>query len=315
MTRRYASPCLIDQPQGFALVTVLLLVALISLLAINYVQRYQLTQITAGYSAQHAQLQQYIWSIENRVLHALSESDEPDQHWRRLELIIEQSIAATDATVDISLNSAEGRFNVNNLLATPLQESPWWDTFARLLDNSSALSAKKIQQLQHYIEQQYRYGARPEKGWVTWQDLFLAAGLELPESNSWQTMMVALPSVRPVNLNQANTVLLQAMLPGLSASAVQALVRQRNNKAFMDTNDFLRALEHVGYQISTQQVQQLAALVGTQSQYFQLDLNIIYGHIDRQVTVILQRQKDRVSVIKRRAKKLSKKTALKMLQN
>ena len=263
-----------DNQEGFALISVLLMVALIGLLATTYVQRHYLALITTAYALQNEQIQQHLNAAESRTLMLLAELE--SENLKSVYKLDWNSL--TDGVEgEIKLSSRDGLLNINNLLAQGSLQPQSWQLFKALLD-LHGMAMGEIEALDEIVRVSLNQGYRSRKGWVHPQELFDLAKVSLP--HSLNESLVALPATQAININVASSDVIRALLTGISPNQLDRLLLQRNMKLFEDVNGFLRAAEHAGYVVSEAVASRVAMLAGTQFRFYELDLTAKFSEFE-----------------------------------
>ena len=284
------------QQQGFVLISVLLIVALIGLLATTYVQRHHLALITSAYGLRNGQMQQHLKSAESHILVLLAQHDADNL---KSAYSIDWQSLTDEVEGEIRLISRDGLFNVNNVLMQgPLQQQNW-QLFQALL-GLHGMTPGEIAAIDEAIRASLEQGCQSSKGWVRPQELFDLANVSLTHSLS--ELLVTLPASQTININVAPSGVIKALLTDISADQIDRLLLQRKVKSFDDVNEFLLAAEHAGYQVSEVMASRAAMLAGTQFRFYELDLTAqfkTFENVTQREKSLVQIQDDLVQVLAR----------------
>ena len=274
------------QQQGFVLISVLLIVALIGLLATTYVQRHHLALITSAYGLKNGQMQQHLKSAESYTLELLAKHATDSL---RSEYNIAWQSLTDEVNGEIRLISRDGLFNINNVLMKgPVQQQNW--QLLQALLGLHGIKPSEIAALDKIVQASFSQGYQSRMGWVHPQELFDLAGVSLP--HSLRELLVTLPASHSININVAPPGVIKALLTGISADQLDRLLLQRKVKLFDDVNEFLRAAEHAGYQVSEVIASRTAMLASTQFRFYELDLTAQFKAFEK----LTQREKSLIQI-------------------
>ncbi len=303
--------------QGVALITVLLVVAIVTVVTAGIIARQQLSirssanQLTArqawhyalgGEALAQAMLQRDMQQTGGNQGQAVDHLREP---WARkiAPFTLEQG------RISLSIEDLAGRFNLNSVVVNQQVNQSAVQRFRRLLvsldiepllaerlidwidenqDVSGANGAEDNQYL--LLEPPYRAANRPL------QDVSeLRLLLDLSERDYQRLLpyVSALPAQTPLNINTANALVLATLADNLSPQAAQQLVQARGAEGYRQLSDFTGqpALAGLGVQ---------ATGLALNSQYFAARSEVQLGERRRVLISLLQRGADgRVYVLQR----------------
>ncbi len=288
--------------RGVALVSVLLVVVIATVLAVGMV-REQTTSIQATHGfLQRGQAQQYALGGEELARQILAEDFELDptrdhlaEIWANPELVFEFE----EGEVDVTITDLQGKLNVNGLAS---QNPAASSNRQRLLNLAAAVGSDPsiADQVQDWLDEDD--GVR-----TLGAEDFAYLGLDLPHRTAGTLMgdasevrlMFGLPlevyqRLRPsitalpepatnINVNTATPFIFQAIAPGLSYQAAEALALRRNEEeGFESITAFLQSTELAGLGVAD-------VGLSVQSAFFEVRVVARYQDRFSYLTSIIQR--------------------------
>lgn len=151
------------------------------------------------------------------------------------------------------IESAEGRFNVNNLISVDAQ-TQFTHLIQVILPTIDLEHAKEITKAvtdwilptvgdaplnEYYVKQDPPYRA-PHRNMVSISELRLVKGITPEIYTALQPYVIALPEKTKINVNDAEAPVLMALSPTMTQTAALNLVHDRVQKPFVTTEAFLQ---------------------------------------------------------------------------
>lgn len=282
--------------RGVALLGILLVVALVTVLAVNLAQS-NLVRLGTLERRQEAAQAWQIWLAglewSRDILREdmrRGRIDHPGEAWARGL----RDYPAEGGTLSGVMEDAQGRFNLNNLVRNKQVSPPDLALFQRLLAglgldpglaaavvdwidaDSAALPGGAEGADYTQLQPPYRAANRP---FAHLSELLWVRGFDSATLARLRPYVTVLPTATAININSAPPVLLAALLPGLNAAEIERLAQAR---PFADLLAMHAALPG-GTQVD-------GGLVQLASHYFLLRLSVRYGQVKVEGEALLQRQ-------------------------
>ena len=308
------------QQQGIALITILVMVALATILAATIAKRQANTAENTAYLMRQNQSLLYAKSAEAFFLELLVDDannagaiDHLQENWAKPM----PAFPVEDGFVSGTLQDESGKFNLNSLVndeGVPNPQAKLW--FEKLLlrvglpeklseavidwqDADDEISGTMGAENSYYQGLPQGYLAANSK-FHNVEELKLVRGFEDQKYLQIVDYVSALPaSDSKVNVNTAPAMLLASLDPKLDINAVEQALqkRQTNLEYFSNIND-LWATEPFK-QVSPDVQSQVNALLGVQSNYFKAKIEVLLSERKRQFSSDLVRKDKTVYVVYR----------------
>jgi general secretion pathway protein K len=290
--------------RGVALITVLLVVALVTVVGAGLIARQQLAIRSSGNLLVHNQAWHYALGGELLAKAILREDlrrgdprqplDHPAEPWAQP---MKPFPFDEGGTLQLRIEDASGRFNLN-ALALPdnagLQAFAQFQRLLRLLD----IDQPYAERLRDWLDEdeQVSPGGAEDNDYLLLQPAYRAANRVLVEPSELRLLLdmtdvdyrrllphvTALPLDARLNLNSAGPLVLASLAEGLSPQLAQGLVVAREGQGFASVESFIAQLGAAGQTVVGQ-------LLAVGSQYFR-----VIGEVElagrRQVLVSLLRR-------------------------
>ena len=303
--------------QGVALITVLLVVAIVTVVSAGIIARQQLSIRSSANQLTARQAWHYALGGE-ALAQAMLQRDfkqaggAPGQavdHWREAWARKIAPYEVEHGRISVSIEDLSGRFNLNSLVVNQQVNQTALQRFRRLLlrleiepllaerlidwlddnqDVSGSYGAEDNQYL--LLEPPYRAANRPM------QDVSeLRLLLELSERDYRRLLphVSALPAATALNVNTASALVLSTLADTLSPQAAQQLVQARGAEGYRQLADFTNQPALAGLSVQ-------ASGLTLGSQYFAARSEVQLGERRRVLISVLQRGPDgRVHVLQR----------------
>ena len=308
------------QQQGIALITILVMVALATILAATIAKRQANTAENTAYLMRQNQSLLYAKSAEAFFLELLVDDannagaiDHLQENWAKPM----PAFPVEDGFVSGTLQDESGKFNLNSLVndeGVPNPQAKLW--FEKLLlrvglpeklseavidwqDADDEISGTMGAENSYYQGLPQGYLAANSK-FHNVEELKLVRGFEDQKYLQIVDYVSALPaSDSKVNVNTAPAMLLASLDPKLDINAVEQALqkRQANLEHFSNIND-LWATEPFK-QVNSDVQSQVNALLGVQSNYFKAKIEVLLSERKRQFSSDLVRKDKTVYVVYR----------------
>src|SRR5690606_14719256 len=308
---------MIKQQQGIALITILVMVALATILAATIAQRQAATAESTAYLMRQNQSLMYAKSAEAFFSELLVDDAENAAEVDHLQETWAQPMPAfpvDDGYVSGIIQDESGKFNLNSLITAEgtVNENAkaWFELILKRAGLPEQLSeavidwqdADEIPSGSMGAESNYYQGLPnaalpPNAKFHSVEELKLIRGFEENKYKLIESYLSAAPMQgSTVNINTASAFLLASMDEKLDVSAVQQLLdqRQANLEHFSNVSE-LWALEPFA-QVEAAKRNVFNSLLGVQSNYFKAQIEVVLSERKRQFSSELVRRDKQVYV-------------------
>lgn len=296
--------------RGIAIITVLLIVALVATLAASLVWR-ELVAVRDVENQRVAAQTMWVeraaveWSRQvlreqataSNVVYAGQRWSLPVKNLALADFLPRNVLAVNGelarAKISGEMEDAQAKFNLMNLVSRAGPSAPFQinaeglAAYRRLL-SSLGLSPGLAQLTAAHMLQSLGDGAGAN-GWplqlVTVDDLIRIPGYDARTVQTLMPLVTVLPDFTMVNANTATAPVLTAAIPTLSAGQAQTLIERRNTAYFVSTGDIATVLA-AGM---TNGELPAGSLVGVNSGYFIVHCRIVSDRIDTRVDTLIAR--------------------------
>ncbi|MEZ5593960.1 MAG: type II secretion system minor pseudopilin GspK [Gammaproteobacteria bacterium] len=296
---------------GVALLTVLLVLALASVTAVQLAELQQFSVRRSELLLHRQQAKHYLLGAERWAQSILrrdrdnNDTDHEDEDWARTPPVL----PVTGGYVSGRLNDLQGRFNLNNLLtADNTIDERQLQIFSRLLeqlelptgiasavadwlDEDSQLRFPDGAEDSDYLLANPPYMAANQR-FADPSELRLVKGVSSEVYTILQPFVCALPRQVAINVNTAPAELLAALDPTLDSATAQRLVEDRKQQEFNSVEEFIIATRIPEPLFRPEEI-----AVG--SDFFLLNATAEIGSAQAQLHSILQRSEQQDTVISR----------------
>lgn len=304
---------------GFALITVLLVVAIVSIIAAQLVYQQALDIQRAETRLNQAQSLAVAngleaWIKKGLKLDAsLNKTDHLGEQWAQPMM----PIPFAGGQVAGRLEDLQGRFNVNNLAETDEQKAKLWQQIAERLFRQSELPIELVAVLSDWVDADnnarlmgaesdtyllknpaYRAGNQPL---VQLEELALLKGFAPAVREQLAPALAALPKITPININTAPKPVLQALADWITPEIAQAWLEKRLLKPADKRDEFRNFLvAQTGFKQQEIQTALPDTVISVQTDFFLLVGQFDYGSVQQQVDALLHRESNnQVSLVQR----------------
>lgn len=302
--------------QGMALITVLMVVAIVTVVTAGMIVRQQISIRNIANQIVARQIWHYALGGEALAASILREAAKPtsdspspvdhlQQAWARPIAVFE----IDQGRIAVSIEDLNGRLNLNDL-STRQVSAPWAKVrFERLL--------MKLDISPHFMQNLIEWLAEPQQMPSTFtppndpylgleppyrathrffrdvSELRLVLGLSEAQYLRLRPHVSALPPGTPLNINSASALLLSTLSDELTATQLDALIRDRGQNGYSSVVDFFAHPALEGLLLEKQGL-------AVRSKYFEVRSDVQLEQRRRVLVSILQRQPDgRIGVLQR----------------
>ena len=305
--------------RGVALLTILVMVALATILAATIVKRQSHTAENTSYLMRQNQSLMYAKSAEAFFAELLIQDSENGAALDHLQENWAKPMPAfpvEDGTVSGRLLDQSGKFNLNNLLKADgtVDEAAqrWFEKLLQRVGLPAELSQSVIDwqdaddetigamgaESHYYQGLSGSYLAANNK-FHTVEELKLVRGFEAENYALIAPYVTALPDTTKVNMNTASAVLLASIDPKIDVQAVeQQLKAKQNELTYFNNVDDLWQLDAFA-DLEEQSKTDAAALLDTKSDYFTAQIEVVLSERKRQFSSAMLRKDRKVKVYSR----------------
>lgn len=307
--------------RGVALITALLITALVTVVAVAMASRQQLDIRRTGNILQVEQAWHYARGVEAWARQVLAKDDPAHDGLNYLEDPWAASVPplpVEGGSVQGTVEDLQGRFNLNNLLKADGKPDP---AQIRLLQNLFALLAATNDQLklspflsdalvdwidgdlnlyangaedQEYLALTPPYRAA-NREMVSPSELLAVAGFTPALMAELRPLVATLPRGSKINVNTAPELVLMSLEPNITPSMAQAIVAERSNKYFASAQEFKNYMQRE-HKIAVDE-----KLLDVKSSYFLVDGVATIGRTHVELYSLLERTPQRKIVTLRRS--------------
>ncbi len=299
-----------NKEKGVALITVMLILALATILATSMSSRQQLNIHRSANIFNFEQAYQYILGAESWATQILkrdkkdNNTDSFEDDWAAVlpPLLIE------GGQMSGQLEDLQARFNINNLVQNGKPQKLFLERFNRLLRNlqiDEALSSVIVDWLD--ANEQIGFAGAEDNEYLNLSpayrtanqamedvsELLLIKGFDFESYEKLRPYVCVIKSETAINVNTASAEVLSSIVKDMSLEDAKSLIEDRNKKVYEKVEDFLK------HPLLTQKKVTKDGLT-VSSDYFQLNSTAQIERINVEFTTVLQRESDgHVMILKR----------------
>lgn len=258
--------------KGVALLTALLIVALVSIIGASMITRMNISVHRSGNLWQDEQAWWYVVGIENWIGQILqidgqnSKIDALNEAWAQPVNYLPIDVGAIQGQI-IDL---QGRFNLNNLAAGDKSDTKIFERLIAIAADTDALTAQTIAEstrdwidadnnptLPYGAEDDYYLGQNPayragNQIMVDPSEFRMVRGVTEQLYAALQPFITALPTKTPINVNTASATVLASLTDGITPAVAQALAEKRLKEPWDSVQTFLQEDALAGKDIPTE---------------------------------------------------------------
>ena len=299
-----------QQNKGVALITVMLILALATILAVSMTSRQQLDIHRSANILNYDQAYQYILGAEEWAKQILSRDrednkiDSLDEEWAT----VLPPLPIEGGQMSGKIEDIQARFNINNLVLDDKPQKLQVERFKRLLRNlelNEDLASAIIDWLDtneeisfsgaednEYLNETPAYRAGNQL-MSDVSELLLIKGIDFESYEKLLPFVCVLKSETEINVNTASAEVLSSLVKNISLEDAKSLVEERNKETFKKIDDFIK---HPLLQTTKIKKEGLSV----SSNYFQLNSTAQIERISADYSSVLSRENvDQVIVMKR----------------
>ncbi len=312
--------------QGVALITALLIAALVTVVAVAMASHQQLDMRRTGNMLEADQAYMYALAAETWVIQMLKE----DQQKTQIDTLIEDwamklpPIPVEGGAITGSVEDLQGRFNLNNLVDTSAGENSESNgkpdqaqikAFRSLLTQVSLVKEKV--QLSPFVANRVADWIDPDlnaladgaedllylgldvpyrtanRRMVSPSELASVAGLTLRDVSALLPLVTALPESTAINVNTAPEMVLLSLHEDITPRIAAELAAMRVNTAFETADEFVKKLKD-DYDVTLDK-----KLISVSSRYFLVTSDATIGRTTVRMYSVLERKDNGVNVVSR----------------
>lgn len=300
------------QERGVALITVMLILALATILAVSMSSRQQLDIHRSANIFNFEQAYQYVLGGESWAKQILKRDfddnkiDSFEDDWAT----VLPPLPIEGGQMSGQIEDLQARFNLNNLVKDGKPNKLYVERFKRLLRNIE-LNEDMAAMIVDWVDSNeqtgfagaedneylnlspaYRTGNQPMDDV---SELLLIKGVDFDSYEKLRPFVCVLKSETEINVNTASAEVLSSIVKDITLEDAKSLVEERNKEAHKKVEDFF---EHPILKSTKVKKEGL----GVSSQYFQLNSTAQIERISLEYTTILQRETDGTIMILKRSR-------------
>lgn len=303
---------------GFALLTVLLVVALVATIASSLLYQQRLDIQRSAFMLNQSQAIAVASGIDTWVKKGLAFDASQNQVDHLAEAWAQPILPMDFEGGDLGgqLLDMQGRFNLNNLAEMDeTKRQAWQSVLERILIRQN-LTAEWVAPLIDWVDEDnnpvpagaesdtYLLKTPPYRAanqlMVLVDEMQLLQGFDLTQFDQMAAWFSALPKVSTININTAPEPVLLGLAEWMNPSLVQAWIDLRLTEPANETADFRAFLMQMAGVEQNQINQDLPDwMITTQSEFFQLDGLVAYGEANLTARALYYRQDQQVSLLQR----------------
>ena len=298
------------EEKGVALITVMLILALATILAVSMSSRQQLDIHRSANVFNFEQAYQYVLGAESwgkQILIRDSKDNKTDSFNDDWAMVL-PALPIEGGKMTGQIEDLQARFNINNLVLDGKPQKLYVERFKRLLRNlelNEDFSSVIIDWLDSNEEigfsgaedneylnlsPAYRAANQPMQDV---SELLLVKGIDFETYEKLRPYVCVLESGTEININTASAEILSSIVKDLTIEEAKSLIEDRDKEVYKDVAGFL---EHP--LLKLKKVKKDGLSVSTQ--YFQLNSTAQIERINVEYTTILHRESEgRVGILKR----------------
>ena len=301
---------LMIKQKGVALITVMLILALATILAVSMSSRQQLDIHRSANVFNFEQAYQYVSGAESWAKQILKR-DQQDNQVDSFEddwATVLPPLPIEGGQMSGQIEDLQARFNINNLVLDGKPDKLYIDRFKRLLRNLE-LNEDIATVIVDWIDTNEKVGflgaedneylnlsppyRTANQAMEDVSELLLVKGVDFESYEKLLPFVCVLKSNTAINVNTASAEVLSSIVKGITIDDAKELVKDRNKKTYEKTDDFLqhpllkqKKVKNEGLSVS--------------SNYFQLNSTAQIERISVEYTTVIHRDSNGDVVILRR---------------
>lgn len=300
------------QERGVALITVMLILALATILAVSMSSRQQLDIHRSANVFNFEQAYQYVLGAESWAKQILKRDfddnkiDSFEDDWAT----VLPPLPIEGGQMSGQIEDLQARFNLNNLVQSGKPNKLYVERFKRLLRNIE-LNEDMAAMIVDWVDANEEIGfsgaedneylnlipayRTANQAMEDVSELLLIKGVDFESYEKLRPFVCVLKSNTAINVNTASAEVLSSIVKDITLEDANELVEDRNKEAHKKLEDFL---EHPLLKLKKVKNEGLSV----SSQYFQLNSTAQIERISVEYTTILQRETDGTVMILKRSR-------------
>ncbi len=304
---------------GFALMTVLLIVALVSIIASQLLYQQALNTQRSANMLHMAQSSSVVWGLENFIKQGLlldaknTQIDDYSEQWA--QPLVE--VDFEEGKINARLIDLQGLINLNNLQSGDAEVKQSWQKLLRrylnLQQMDPALEVKITDwvdddketlpggaESDYYLLKTPSYRAADQK-MVLLQELGLLGDFNMVTIQRLGKHLTALPTETQINVNTAPVLVLMSLADWITPTVAESWLNARQASPAQNTKGFREYMKTAtGFEQSEINESLPDSLITTKSNYFYLQGQVTYGDTQQNVSAIFFRKEDQqVNLVQR----------------
>lgn len=302
-----------SEQQGFALISVLLVVALVTIIATQLIYQQSLTIQRSSNMLHQAQTSSVAWGLESWIKKGLKLDAEQNKtdHLTEQWALPMYPIPFEGGEISGQLFDLQARINVNNLQEKDKEKRKRWQKIMQRFlskqelepnlqeimtdwvdaDNESTMNGAESD---YYLLEKTPYRAANQK-LVLVEELGLLKGFTAGIVDNIKPYLATLPTITKVNINTADEVVLQSLADWITREIALNWIEARKETPAEELEDFWNFMlsQSPGMTLEEVKADFPADLIDVKSQYFLLVGLISYGEAQQTLLGIFMRDESK----------------------
>ena len=287
--------------QGIAIISVLIVIALISASVSLMLQRFGRDLKQTQFIVTHTQSLNHLYSLEAWAKSILLSDDLSVDSLDEVWATSITPIQVPGGTVYAKLNDLQSRLNLNNLIDLETNiYSPQYRSF--FYDCINLINTQLQQQLMADTIFSYVVSQSPKpKLFEQSAEIRKIKSISAKDYIKIKPLLTALPRLTPININTASKEILSCIHPQLSGSLVNKVIQKRKIKAFGIMDEFWTFTHTLLPNLTLDEIKENfpVKFVNTVSDYFLLETRIVLEKNKLIGRTILYRKDGKMTVMNR----------------
>lgn len=287
--------------QGIAVISVLIVIALISASVSLMFQRFDRDLKQTQFIVTQTQALNHLYSIETWAKNILSSDDPSVDHLNEVWATSITPIQIPGGLVFGKLTDLQSKLNLNNLIDLETnQYSPQYRSFfydcINLLNTQLQQQAMGDTIFSHLINQYPK-----PKSFEQVSEMKQIQSIVVEDYIKIKPLLSALPSLTAINVNTASKKVLSCLHPQLTVSMVNEVIQRRNKQEFTTIDDFWALSHSLLPHITLDEIKENlpAQFVNTVSDYFLLETDISFEENKLLGRTVLHRKDGKITIMNR----------------
>ena len=299
-----------SRDKGVALITVMLILALATILAVSMSTRQQLDIHRSANVFNFEQAYQYVLGAESWAKQILkrdiekNKTDNLNEDWAA----VLPPLPIEGGQMSGQLEDLQARFNINNLVQDGKVQSLYLERFKRLLRNLE-LDENMVTPIIDWLDSNEEIGfagaedneylnlspayRTANQAMEDVSEILLVKGVDFDDYEKLRPFICVLKSNAAINVNTASAEILSSIVSDVTLEDANSIIEDRNKEVYEKLDDFLqhpilkqKKINNEGLSVSTN--------------YFQLNSTAQIERISVEYTTILQRESDGDVIVMKR---------------